>query len=77
MCGICGELKFDSGQPDLHAVSRILDTFARRGSDHGGSFSDGALAFGHRRLAVMTLQEQDALWDQVKADEKNPKGNAD
>jgi len=77
MCGICGELKFDDGQPELQAVSRMMDKLARRGSDHGGSFSDGALAFGHRRLAVMTLQEQDALWDQAKADEKNPQGNAD
>ncbi|MBI3774649.1 MAG: N-acetylglutaminylglutamine amidotransferase [Gammaproteobacteria bacterium] len=55
MCGICGELKFDSGQPDLQAVSRMMDKLARRGPDHGGSFSDGVLAFGHRRLAVIDL----------------------
>ena len=32
-------------------VRAFRDALARRGPDHGGSFSDGALAFGHRRLA--------------------------
>jgi asparagine synthase (glutamine-hydrolysing) len=55
MCGICGELRLDGAQPDLGAVDRMMTALARRGPDHEGSYSDGPLAFGHRRLAVMDL----------------------
>ena len=57
MCGICGELRFDHTHPDFAAVSRMTDALARRGPDHAGHFSDGPLAFGHRRLAVIDLSE--------------------
>jgi len=30
----------------------------RRGPDHGGSYSDGALGLGHRRLAIIDLSER-------------------
>jgi asparagine synthase (glutamine-hydrolysing) len=55
MCGICGELRFDNQSPDLDAVGRMSAKLVRRGPDSGGSFSDGALAFGHRRLAIIDL----------------------
>ncbi|MFA7240720.1 MAG: N-acetylglutaminylglutamine amidotransferase [Sulfuricellaceae bacterium] len=55
MCGICGELRFDNLAPDLDAVARMTAKLARRGPDSGGAFNDGALAFGHRRLAVIDL----------------------
>ena len=55
MCGICGELRFDNQLPDLDAVARMTAKLARRGPDSGGSFNDGRLAFGHRRLAVIDL----------------------
>ncbi len=42
---------------DLAAVSRMVEKLERRGPDHGGSFSDGPLAFGHRRLAIIDLSE--------------------
>lgn len=57
MCGICGELRLDSNHPDFAAVSRMTDALARRGPDHAGHFSDGPLALGHRRLAVIDLSE--------------------
>ncbi len=57
MCGICGELRLDGTAPDLAAVTRMTDRLARRGPDHGGSFSDGPLALGHRRLAIIDLSE--------------------
>ncbi len=57
MCGICGELRFDGGAPDLAAVQRMTARLAPRGPDHEGSFSDGPLAFGHRRLAIIDLSE--------------------
>ena len=55
MCGICGELRFDGAPPDLAAISRMSGKLARRGPDHAGTFTDGPLAFGHRRLAIIDL----------------------
>ncbi len=57
MCGICGELRFDKRPADLAAIQRMTACLERRGPDHGGSFSDGSLGFGHRRLAVIDLSE--------------------
>ncbi len=55
MCGICGELRFDQHAPDLAKVERMMDALARRGPDHEGSHSDGPVALGHRRLAIIDL----------------------
>ncbi len=55
MCGICGELRFDGGAPDMAAISRMSDKLARRGPDDAGSYLDGPLAFGHRRLSIIDL----------------------
>jgi asparagine synthase (glutamine-hydrolysing) len=55
MCGICGELRFDGLPADKLAVDRMSDRIARRGPDHKDAFSDGPLALGHRRLAVIDL----------------------
>ncbi len=57
MCGICGELRFDGQAADLTAIARMNDLLWRRGPDHGGSYSDGALGFGHRRLSIIDLSE--------------------
>ena len=55
MCGICGELRFDGATPDMAALARMSDQLARRGPDHAGSYQDGPLAFGHRRLSIIDL----------------------
>ncbi|MCF7984693.1 MAG: N-acetylglutaminylglutamine amidotransferase [Thiohalocapsa sp.] len=55
MCGICGELRLDGMPADLTAVSRMMSKLDRRGPDHGGSYSDGPLGFGHRRLSIIDL----------------------
>ena len=55
MCGISGELRFDGEAPDLRAVERMSEQLARRGPDHAGTYTDGPLAFGHRRLAIIDL----------------------
>ena len=57
MCGICGEFRFDGAAPDLALTHRMMEKLERRGPDHGGSYSDGPLAFGHRRLAIIDLSE--------------------
>lgn len=55
MCGICGELNVDRAPADLGRIACMMERLAPRGPDHGGSFSDGALGFGHRRLAIIDL----------------------
>ncbi len=55
MCGITGELRFDSTAPDLEAVRRMTQVLARRGPDDSGEFADGPVALGHRRLAIIDL----------------------
>jgi asparagine synthase (glutamine-hydrolysing) len=55
MCGICGELRFDSAAPDLAALARMSEQLARRGPDDAGTYQNGPLAFGHRRLSIIDL----------------------
>jgi asparagine synthase (glutamine-hydrolysing) len=55
MCGICGELRLDGGAPDQAAVERMSAALARRGPDDQGTYRDGPLLFGHRRLAIIDL----------------------
>ena len=57
MCGIAGELRFDQQPADLTAVTRITEHLAPRGPDAQGVYSQGPLAFGHRRLKIMDLAE--------------------
>ncbi len=58
MCGICGELRFDGQAPALGRLGRMLHRLERRGPDHEGSYSDGPLAMGHRRLSIIDLSER-------------------
>ncbi len=55
MCGICGEIRFDGSSPDLATIKRMSEKIARRGPDHEAMISDGPVAFGHRRLAIIDL----------------------
>ncbi|MCP4040684.1 MAG: N-acetylglutaminylglutamine amidotransferase, partial [Gammaproteobacteria bacterium] len=58
MCGICGELRLDGTAPNLTVIERMGQRLDRRGPDDSGSYSDGPLAFGHRRLAVIDLSQR-------------------
>ncbi|GAB1339557.1 N-acetylglutaminylglutamine amidotransferase [Streptomyces sp. E-15] len=60
MCGLCGEMRFDGGRPDLEAVERMSDRLAPRGPDGQGVWSHGAVALGHRRLKIIDLSERGA-----------------
>lgn len=55
MCGIAGELRLDGGVADMGVIRRMLDKLQLRGPDHEGSYSDGPMSLGHRRLAVIDL----------------------
>jgi len=58
MCGISGELRFDGTPPDPVVMGRMLRYLARRGPDHEGTWADGPLLFGHRRLSVIDLSDR-------------------
>ncbi len=55
MCGLCGEITFDGTLADTTAVARMVDALVPRGPDGQGSWSNGRVAFGHRRLSVIDL----------------------
>ncbi|MEJ2618736.1 MAG: N-acetylglutaminylglutamine amidotransferase [Candidatus Thiodiazotropha sp.] len=55
MCGFCGELRFDGSYAELATIDRMNQQIQRRGPDHAGSYSDGPLALGHRRLSIIDL----------------------
>jgi asparagine synthase (glutamine-hydrolysing) len=55
MCGLCGDLRFDGGNPDLTAIQRMAAALAPRGPDAAGVFAQGCVALGHRRLSILDL----------------------
>ena len=58
MCGICGIYHLDGREPEFSAMQAMLAKIARRGPDHEGTFSDGGLSLGHRRLSIIDLSER-------------------
>jgi asparagine synthase (glutamine-hydrolysing) len=58
MCGIAGRLNFLSGRPvDARMVRRMCDLIGHRGPDGHDVWTDGAVGFGHRRLAIIDLSD--------------------
>ena len=57
MCGIGGELRFDSQAADAEAIRRMLPCLESRGPDGEGLWQRGPIAFGHRRLKIIDLSE--------------------
>jgi asparagine synthase (glutamine-hydrolysing) len=56
MCGIAGRYNYNSDAPvDSRAIGRMTALLEHRGPDSCGVFIDGAIGFGHRRLAVIDL----------------------
>ena len=55
MCGLAGEVRFDGRSADVEAVARMTACMVHRGPDGEGMWSDGPVAFGHRRLAIIDL----------------------
>ncbi len=52
MCGITGILDFvHGGRGDL--IDRFTDALAHRGPDGRGTYCDGPISLGHRRLAIL------------------------
>ena len=56
MCGIVGRVNFRSNSPVASSVIRgMCNLLAHRGPDDEGIYTQGAMGFGHRRLAVIDL----------------------
>ena len=55
MCGVTGFLNLDGEPASALVVRRMADAIAHRGPDGEGYYVDGALALGHRRLAIIDL----------------------
>jgi len=55
VCGICGELRFDGIKPDPKILNNMGACLVRRGPDNYGSYYNGPIALGHRRLAIIDL----------------------
>lgn len=60
MCGLAGEIRFDSRPADVGAVARMTACMVHRGPDGDGLWAEGAAAFGHRRLAIIDLSASGA-----------------
>ncbi|UPJ79269.1 asparagine synthase (glutamine-hydrolyzing) [Bradyrhizobium sp. 183] len=59
MCGICGWIDFhrDLREPDARQeLSDMTATMAYRGPDDEGTWIDGPVALGHRRLAIIDIK---------------------
>ena len=54
MCGISGRFNYRTGAPvDAAILTGMCDRLRHRGPDGDGVWADGAVGFGHRRLAVI------------------------
>ncbi len=54
MCGIVGFLNFNDGA-SVEAVTLMADAVIHRGPDSHAVWSEGPVALGHRRLAIIDL----------------------
>ncbi|MEZ6186040.1 MAG: asparagine synthase (glutamine-hydrolyzing) [Planctomycetota bacterium] len=57
MCGIAGIVNLKGAAPDPGRVGRMNQVQAHRGPDGEGTYAQGPVVFGHRRLAILALGE--------------------
>ena len=55
MCGIAGIFHLDGRDVDPAVLTRMTGVLSHRGPDAGETWHDGAIGFGHRRLAIRDL----------------------
>ncbi|MBK9104744.1 MAG: asparagine synthase (glutamine-hydrolyzing) [Saprospiraceae bacterium] len=65
MCGIAGILNFSDSTRHTVAIQSMTDRIAHRGPDAEGIYVDERIALGHRRLAIIDLNESanQPMWD--------------
>jgi len=57
MCGIAGDIRFNSSFASADLVQQMAQRLAPRGPDGAGVFAHNHFAFGHRRLKIVDLSE--------------------
>jgi asparagine synthase (glutamine-hydrolysing) len=55
MCGLTGELRFDGRPVELDALQRSCAVLSCRGPDGVGTWAQGPVGLGHRRLSIIDL----------------------
>ena len=55
MCGICGKIDLTGKPVPAGLLRSMTESFAYRGPDDEGFFSDGPAGLGHRRLSIIDL----------------------
>ncbi len=56
MCGICGQLNFDSSKPvRTPSIQKMMDSIRHRGPDDEGMFVKENIGLGFRRLSIIDL----------------------
>lgn len=55
MCGIAGLVQLDGASASPVLLQAMTDAIAHRGPDGEGHWTEGAVALGHRRLAIIDL----------------------
>jgi len=57
MCGIAGLYHRDGRSVDPGRIDRMTAALAHRGPDSGGTWVDGSIGLGHRRLSIRDLSQ--------------------
>ncbi len=55
MCGICGVLKLRGGRVEFDRLDAMTETLVHRGPDDKGSYAEGPVGLGFRRLAIIDI----------------------
>ncbi|WP_190600726.1 N-acetylglutaminylglutamine amidotransferase [Candidatus Vesicomyidisocius sp. SY067_SCS001] len=55
MCGLCGQLRFDSQVVSDDSLKKMMKKMVHRGPDSNGFWIDGHIGLGHQRLAIIDL----------------------
>ena len=58
MCGIAGEIRFDSRLASVNRVTTMVRQMKKRGPDASGLVVHNNVALGHRRLKIIDLSER-------------------
>jgi asparagine synthase (glutamine-hydrolysing) len=59
MCGICGVLNFNRRSVDENLIDQMCAKLEHRGPDGLGKYIDDKIGLGHRRLAIIDLENGD------------------
>jgi asparagine synthase (glutamine-hydrolysing) len=60
MCGIAGEIAFRGARAEQEPVARMTAAMESRGPDGHGTWTNGWVALGHRRLTIIDLSDAGA-----------------